>query len=175
METETKTHKARPRKAKAARDEQSEMQKMVNLPSVVHAFGRKYTVKKFTLGQIAQSLGYVGSLQHLITSIVSHIEEHGGLSNAQAVNLILPVLAQSTYSMIGLLSVATGEPVEWIEEQDDPIGGIDILTTAVEKNASFFSPENIARLKAMGGRLQNAIPALSGITSTPSSNTDTGR
>lgn len=174
METETKTpvqNIRKPRKHKA--DDGAELQKVSNVPAVVDAFGRQYTIKKFTLGQIAQALGYVGPLQYLIKSVVEHIEQHGALSNAQAVTLILPVLAQSTYAMIGLISVATGEPSEWIEEQDDPIGGMDILTTSLEKNADFFSQKNMERLKAMGGRLQAAIPALSGITSTPSSSTDT--
>lgn len=176
METETKSPVdiiGKPRKRKAQEESATELQKVANVPSVVDAFGKKYTIKKFTLGQIAQALGYVGPLQYLIKTIVAHVEEHGRISNAQAIDLILPVLAQSTYSMIGLISVATGEPSEWIEEQDDTIGGIDILTTSVEKNADFFSPKNIERLKGMGGRLQAAIPALSGITSTPSSSTDT--
>ena len=171
MNTETETQAApKQRRRKAAQLETPEIHKVVNLPIVVSAFGRKYTIKKFSLGQIAQSLIYVGPLQYAIQQVTDH---QGELSRGQVFTIVLGALSQSGYSMIGLISVATSEPSEWIEEQDDAIGGMDILTATIEKNADFFSKENIERLKAMGGRLQAAIPALSGITSIPSSNTDT--
>ena len=162
----------KPRKSKV-HQATPELHKMANLPVVVQAFGREDAVKKFSLGQIAQSLAYVGTMQHVIKAIAEHIEEKGGMSGADVANIALPALSQSTYAMIGLLCVATSEPPEWIEDQDDIFGGMEILTAVVEKNADFFSPENIKRAKGLFARLQAAIPALSGIKSTPSSITDT--
>lgn len=175
METETQAQvenirKPRKRKAQVQDGGATEIQKVANLPVVVSAFGRKYTIKKFTLGQIAQAVVYVGPLQYAVQQIADH---KGTLSRGQIASIVLASLSQSGYSIIGLISVATSEPSEWIEEQDDPIGAMEILTATVEKNADFFSQQNIARVKALLGRLQQAIPALSGITSTPSSSTDT--
>lgn len=173
MTTETKPaekiHKTRKHKAQPT-DGTTELQKVANLPTVVNAFKRKYTIKKFTLGQIAQAVVYVGPLQYAVQQIADH---KGALSRGQIASIVLAALSQSGYSMIGLISVATTEPAEWIEEQDDPIGAMEILTATVEKNADFFSQENIARVKTMFARLQQAIPALSGITSIPSSSTAT--
>lgn len=173
METETQVQSApKQRKRRATKPATPEIHKIANLPTVVSAFGRKYTIKKFSLGQIAQSLIYVGPLQYAIQQITDF---KGELTRGQIVTIMLGALSQSGYSMIGLISVATSEPSEWIEEQDDAIGGMDILTATIENNADFFSKENIERLKGMGERLQAAIPALSGIMSIPSSSTDTDR
>lgn len=169
MATETQaqvetTRKPRKRKAQVQDNGATEIQKVANLPVVVNAFGRKYTIKKFTLGQIAQAVIYVGPLQYAVQQIADH---KGALSRGQIASIVLASLSQSGYSIIGLISVATSEPSEWIEEQDDPIGAMRILTATVEKNADFFSQENIEEIKAMGASWLQAIPALSGIISTP--------
>ena len=169
MQTEDTIPQIKQRKSRK-HEETPEIQKVAKLPVAANAFGRKYTIKKFSLGQIAQSLIYVGPLQFPVQQIADH---DGELSKGQIVNIVLGALSQSGYAMIGLICVATSEPSEWIEEQDDAIGGLEVLTAVVEKNADFFSPENIKRAKGLFARLQAAIPALSGITSTPSSNTDT--
>ncbi len=164
---QTKAKAARPRAVKQqAATEASEIEKLANVPLPVKAFGREYGVKRLTLGQIAQSLAYVGTLQTVIKQVADEYDKRGSLSNAQIGAIAVGSLANSTYSMIGLLSVVTTEPIEWLEEQDDIIGATDLLTAAIEKNAPLFSKNNLAHLKANMGRIQEAIPALSGLTST---------
>lgn len=76
---------------------------------------------------------------------------------------IVGALSMSGDSMMGLISVATYEPIEWLEEDDkDPFEGIELLSVIVEQNLDFFSPEKIAKLKAIVERLTPKINALSG-------------
>lgn len=157
--------KTKPRKRVARNDQEaSEMQKIANLPVKVKAFGQEYEVAKFSLVQIARALTHIGPLQYAVQQLADRGTQ---LSRGEIAGVILASLSISGESIIGLVSIATSEPVEWIEQQNDPIGAMEILTAVVEKNADFFSHENIERVKGLFGRLQQAIPALSGLTSTP--------
>lgn len=145
-------------------DQGSEFQKVANLPDTVNAFGRKYKIQQFNIGQIAQALTYSGPLQYAVQQLA---DRGTGLSRGEIAGVVLAALSISGESMIGLVSVATSEPIEWIQEQKDALGAAEILTAVVERNADFFSPENIDRVKSLAERWQRAIPALSGLTSTP--------
>lgn len=157
--------KSRKRTLKAKPDGASEMQKIANLPVKASAFGKKYEIKRFNLIQIAQALTHITPLQYAIQEMANR---EGELSRGEIVSILLASLSISGESIISLVSIATTEPPEWIGEQDDPIGAMEVLTCVVEKNSDFFSQENMERAKGLLARLQQAIPALSGITSTPS-------
>lgn len=87
---------------------------------------------------------------------------------------IVGALSMSGDSMMGLISVATYEPLEWLQHEDrDPFEGIELLSVIVEKNLDFFSEKNIARLTAIVEHLTPKITALYGAASTISSPTDT--
>jgi hypothetical protein len=64
-------------------------------------------------------------------------------------------------SIFGIVSVATQEPTEWLEEQD-AIEGLKIFAKVVEKNLDFFSQENLSLLTSLVGGLQQKIPASGG-------------
>ena len=168
MQTETeikpKPRASRKRQPKPQPAQETEIEKLVNLPVVVPAFGREYEIGRFSIFQLAQAMTYLGPLQYVVQEIADRRES---LSQGQIASVIFGALSISGESMIGLVSVATSEPSEWIGEQKDEIGALRILTATLEKNAHFFSPENIEEYKALLGRLQQAIPALSGLTSTP--------
>ena len=137
---------------------QTVLEEMVNAPIPVKAFGKTYEIKKFGLGQTARALEHIGPIKYVLGELIR--------PQADVVNILLTALQISGESMLGLISVATSEPVEWLEEQDT-MEGLEILTAVVEKNADFFSPQNIKRGKEIFARLQSKIPALGGATSTP--------
>lgn len=170
METQTQeapidiaTSKPRKRTAKPRVDGSSEMGKLANLPVKASAFGREYEIKRFSLFQIAQSLTHIAPLQYAVQEITN---KGGQLNRGEIAGILLASLSISGESIINIVSIATLEPIEWVGEQDDPIGAMEVLTCVVEKNSDFFSPESLARVKGLFERLQQAIPALSGITST---------
>jgi hypothetical protein len=165
MDIATDTKQAsKPRKAKAqVQTEASEIQNVVNLPIPVKAFGQEWEIKKFSIGQIAQAMTYLGPLQYVVQELADKPQP---LSSGQIASVVLAALSISGESIIGLLSVAISQPAEWIQAQDDELGALRLLTATVEKNTHFFSQENIAEYKELVGRLQQAIPALSGLTST---------
>lgn len=148
METETKQTQ-----------EQSVLQELVNAPAHVKAFGKSYEIRQFNLGQTAMALEYIGPLRYVFAELVK--------PGADVVSIIFTALQFSGESALGLISVATEEPADWLKSQDT-MDGLEVLTAVIEKNADFFSPENITRVKGMFGRLQSKIPALGGATSTPS-------
>jgi hypothetical protein len=150
--------------ATKTQQEQSTLQELVNVPVTVKAFGKKYEIQKFNLGQTTRALEYIGTFRYAISALTR--------PDADVVSILLGAIAVSGDTALGLISVATSEPVEWLETQDT-MEGLEVLTAVIEKNADFFSQENIQRVKGMFGRLQSKIPALGGDTSTPSSDTDT--
>jgi|SRR5688572_7405755 len=139
--------------------EQSVLQELVNEPISVRAFGKTYEIKKFGLGQTARALEHLGILRYVFSELTKE--------GADVTGILLAAIQNSGDTVIGLISVATSEPIEWLEDQDT-MEGLEILAAVIEKNADFFSPENIKRTKEMYGRLQSKIPALGGATSTPS-------
>lgn len=156
---------------KASDQSATELQNVANLPVRVKAFGREYEIKKFSIQQLAQAMTYLGPLQYVVQELATPTLQPR--SAGQIASVVVGALSISGESVIGLISVATSEPAEWIGAQDDELAALELLTATVEKNTHFFSPENIERYKVLFSRLQNAIPGLSGLTSTPSSNTAT--
>ena len=139
------------------RDELSTLKEVINEPVSVKAFGRKYKIQKFTMGPLVRALPYIAPLGYLLRSA----------GNADPTDMFVTALSVAGEPALGLISVATSEPVEWLEEQD-PLEGLDLLTVIVEKNADyFFYPANLARLKAAFGRLESTIQKHGGSTSTP--------
>lgn len=87
---------------------------------------------------------------------------------------IVGALSMSGDSMMGLISVATYEPLEFLQHEDrDPFEGIELLSVIVEKNLDFFSEANIARLTAIVEHLTPKITALYGAVLTTSPTTAT--
>ena len=140
---------------------------IVNHPRTVSAFGREYEVKRFTMGPLIRALPHIAPLGYLLRSA----------TKADAADLIVNALALGGEPAIGLLSVATSEPVEWFEDKD-PIEGLELLTEVVEANVPyFFDSANLERIKTAFARLgktieQHAPKPTSGESSTSSSLVD---
>lgn len=135
----------------------SSLQDVVNAPEIVPAFGRSYAISKFTLGPLCQALPYIGPMVILLDKLQAVPRNEQGIpdiSTPAGQNLILSAFNLCGDSVFGLISIATQEPVEWLEKQD-AIDGITIFAKVVQKNLSFFSPSEIERLtQAFGGLLQ---------------------
>lgn len=155
---ETSQQHEAPRRASS---EQNQAEEIVNIPEVVKAFGRSYEIKRFSLGQFARSLNYITPLSIVLQTYV----KGQSVDRQDWIPAIVGALSMSGDSMMGLISVATFEPLEWLDDKD-PFEGIELLGVIVEKNLDFFSPEKIARLKGILDRLTPKINALYGGTST---------
>lgn len=154
-----------------ASQQQAQTEALANVPTPVKAFGRTYQIKRFSLYQFACSLNYITPLSALLQGLV---RAQSTSDRAEMIPAIVGALSMSGDSMMGLISVATYEPLEWLQEEDkDPFEGIELLSVIVEKNLDFFSEENIARLSTIIERLTPKITALYGAASTISSATDT--
>lgn len=159
-------------KVKAVEPKQSAMQgepaEIVNLPVPVKAFGKTYQIGRFTLGPAFRALEYVGPFGFLLKTVLAFPKDENGrpaLSSDQMIELAVTAISISGPSALGLISVATNEPPEWLEDKD-PIDGLEVLAAVLEKNLDFFSPENIERVTKMFGGLQHAMLAFGGNTST---------
>lgn len=149
-------------------DDATLLQDLVNAPTSVKAFGQTYQIKRFGLGQAARALQYIGPFGYLLKNIQALPKDENGKVIASAeemMDLAVTAIAISGDSVIGLISVAISEPVEWLEDKD-PMDGLEVLAAALEKNMDFFSQANIERARRLFGRLTAAIPALGGDTST---------
>jgi len=143
--------------------QQEDLPDIINTPFKVKAFGKEYEVRRFPLGKMQRAVEYIAPLGYLMRSA----------QQGDIVETLVQALAIGGPPAIGLLSVQTEEPPEWLENQD-PIEGIELLAVIVEVNARyFFDSENLARLKQAGTRIQKVIETFGGATSTNSSNTDT--
>ena len=132
------------------------VEEVVNEPKQVQAFGRKYEIARFNVGQLIRALPHIAPLSYLAQSA----------GKIDATQMAVQVLNIGGEPALGLVSVAISEPVEWIEEQDDVIGGFDLLVEVIEKNARyFFDPTNLDRLKAIATRLQSITLKHGGATS----------
>lgn len=135
---------------------------LLNLPEKVRAFGNEYEVRRFNIGQLMQTAEHIAPLSYLI-----QVAQSGDI-----VSLLMEILATARKPALGLLSVASEEPIEWLEQQD-PIEAYELLSFYIERNARyFFDSENKRRLDAATARIRNAIP-VSGEQSIPSFDTDT--
>lgn len=162
-----------------AQQQQSQMTEIVNLPIEVKAFGKTYYIKRFTLGPATRALEFVGPFGYLLKTIMAfpRVKDADGKIQVQATSDQLTELAVTAVSIsgpsaLGLISVATNEPVEWLEDKD-PFEGFEILAAVLAKNLDFFSPANIERVTKMFGGLQRVILSSGGNTVTTSSSTDT--
>lgn len=151
--------------------QQAQTEALANVPTSVKAFGRTYQIKRFSLYQFACSLNYITPLSALLQGLV---RSQSADDRSEWIPAIVGALSMSGDSMMGLISVATYEPLEWLQEEDkDPFEGIELLSVIVEKNLDFFSEQNIARLTAIVEHLTPKITALYGAASGISSTTDT--
>jgi hypothetical protein len=120
---------------------------IVNFPKRVSAFGREYEIKRFTLGPLIRALPHIAPLGYLMRSV----------TRADASEILVNALALAGEPALGLISVATEEPVEWFEDKD-PLDGLEILTEIVEANVPyFFDSANLERLKSAFARLGKVI------------------
>lgn len=145
----------------------SQLQEITNTPELVAAFGRTYEIKKFTLGPMCEALQYIGPMGYLLQRLMALPHDKKGKIKASADQMMeFAVTAVSVCgpSVFGLVSVATREPPEWLEEQD-PMDGLRIFIKVLEKNLDFFSRENLDKLTALVGGLQGRLPQLGGGTS----------
>jgi len=146
--------------------ETTSIQELVNVPEVVKAFGRSYEIKKFTLGPMTQAMEYVGPVGYLLQWVNELPRgENGQPSPGDMLQLVTRAASISGPSIMGLISVATQEPIEWLEQQD-AMDGLRIFAKVVEKNLDFFSEENIRQVGTMFDGLQRKIPTSGGDTST---------
>lgn len=151
--------------------QQAQTESIANVPTPVKAFGRMYQIKRFSLYQFACSLNYITPLSALLQGLV---RSQSADDRSEWIPAIVGALSMSGDSMMGLISVATYEPLEWLQHEDrDPFEGIELLSVIVEKNLDFFSEANIARLTAIVEHLTPKITALYGAVSTTSSSPDT--
>ena len=150
--------------------EESALKELVNAPDKVKAFGRTYEIGKFTFGPMTQALEYVGPMGYLLRKLQAFPRDKKGNLKVNADEMLefaVTAISISGPSVMGLVSIATKEPVEWLEQQD-PIDGLAVFAKVVEKNLDFFSRENIDRVTQLLGGLQGRIPTLGGDTSTTS-------
>lgn len=121
--------------------------KVVNFPRKVPAFGKEYEVRELTLGQLIRAAEHIAPLGYLLRSA----------GNGDITDLLVNALAIGGPPAMGLLSVVTEEPVEWLGEQN-PIEGAELLTDIIEVNVDyFFDSANLERLKKLGARLTKVV------------------
>jgi hypothetical protein len=146
------------------KDSVSELKEIVNSPDTISAFGRTYVIKKFTFGPMTQALEYVGPISYLFKKLMEMPkDDKGNIAADPTAMMDFAVTAASISgpSIFGIVSVATQEPTEWLEEQD-AIEGMKIFAKVVEKNLDFFSQENLSLLTSLVGGLQQKIPESGG-------------
>jgi len=151
----------------------AQLPNVVNLPEVVLAFGRKYDIKRFNLGQLAQALEWAGFIGVLV---VQAMKLGTKPSDEQMVTFVAQGVGVSSPAFLPIISIATQEPIEWLEERDQPedlVDAMNLFVKAVQKNRDFFTPENIERFKEMFAKLVPETPTSGGESSTTSSTMDT--
>lgn len=149
---------------------ESTLKDIVNEPEMVSAFGRSYEIKKFTFGPLTQALEFVGPMGYLLRKLVELPRDKKGNINVGAdgmLDLAVTAVSVSGASVFGLVSVATREPIEWLEAQD-AMDGIKVFAKVLEKNIDFFSQSNIDKIKDIFAGFQDKIPMIGGDTSTNS-------
>ena len=145
--------------------EQNSVEDLLNTPTPVKAFGREYQIKRFTLGPLTRAAEHLAPLGYLMRSVTG-----GEIDIGQ---MIAQALISAGEPALGLISVATEEPVEWLEDKD-PIEAFELLSVIVEKNVRyFFAPDNKARIEAALARIKTAVQTESGKSATSSAPVDT--
>ncbi len=145
---------------------QTSLQEVVNLPEEVKAFGRTYQIREFTLGQLAQAVEYVGIIGFLIKKFQEFPTAGGKVvaTQSEIIDILTIAFASSGPALMGLVSIATKEPTEWLEEQR-AMDGIRIFAKVVEKNLDFFSQSNINEFKEIFEGLSQRVLTLGGDSS----------
>ena len=144
---------------------ENEVNDLLNTPETVEAFGRTYKIKRFSLGQLTRAAEHLAPLGYLMRSVTG-----GDIDIGQ---MIAQGLATAGEPALGLISVATEEPIEWLEDRD-PVEAFELLSVIVEKNVRyFFAPANKARIEAAFARIRTAVQSESGKSATSSSPVDT--
>jgi transcription termination factor Rho len=142
------------------------LQEVVNVPELVTAFGKTYEIKKFTLGQAARALEFINPIGYLLQQLAAAPTKRGKpAEDPLIVQKIVSAISISGESMMGLISIATQEPREWLDEQD-AMDGLEILLKVVEKNLSFFSQKNIGKVTELIERLVQGVQQVGGDIST---------
>lgn len=152
--------------AAAPPQQPSQGEVIVNTPRLVNAFGKTYEIRRFTLGPAFRAAEYVGPFGYLFKTILRFPRDEKGqlvINHDEMIDLAVTAISISGPSALGLISVATSEPPEWLEDKDI-FDGIEILAAVLEKNIDFFTPENMARLTKMFDGLQRAILTIGGST-----------
>lgn len=127
--------------------QESAAAKIVNFPKSVPAFGKTYEVRELTLGPLIRALPHIAPLGYLMRS----------LSKADAADVLVNALALAGEPALGLISVVTEEPVEWLEDKD-PVEALELLTEIVEASADyFFDSEKLERIKRAFTRLGKIV------------------
>jgi len=144
-------------------------EEMVNKPTMVKAFGREYAIKRFSMAQVFSSVEYVAPFGFILENIFALPTDERGipiLTREQKSQFVVTALSISGPSCLGLISVATGEPIEWLETEDkNPIDGLKILSEVLAKNLDFFTRDNIETVMGLIANLTSAVAAFSGKTS----------
>ena len=143
------------------KSQQAELKQVANLPETVTAFGREYKIAQFNFGQLAAVMEYAGYIGVLI---VQATKLGNKPSTADIISFVTQGIGVASPALIPIVSIATKEPIQWLEEQNDVIGGMRIFAKVVEKNKGFFTPENLSELK---GTFASLLPE------TPDAGTDT--
>jgi hypothetical protein len=127
---------------------------LLNTPETVQAFGREYKIKRFALGPLTRAAEHLAPLGYLMRSVTGNEVDIG--------QMIAQALATAGEPALGLISVATEEPIEWLEDKD-PIEALELLSVIVEKNVRyFFAPANKSRIEAAFARIRKAVQTESG-------------
>lgn len=138
---------------KPRKPQDTELGQISNLPETVKAFGKTYSIAQFKVGQFAEVLEYAGYIGVLLVQATKLTKQP---STEEIIRFATQGVGVASPAIIPIISIAIKEPIEWIEEQDDPIGALEIFVKVVEKNRSFFTPENLERVRAI---FANLLPA----------------
>lgn len=152
--------------AKSKHQPATSLEEIVNLPERIQAFGKSYEIRQFTLGPMTQAMEFIGPMGYLLRKLSEYPKDSKGnlkMSADQAMDFAVTAISISGPSVLGLISIATKEPLEWLEEQD-PMDGLRIFAKVVEKNIPFFSRDNMDLVTQLLGSLQRQIPTLGGGT-----------
>lgn len=151
-------------KLKSQSQDATVLQEMVNTPEEVRAFGRTYLISKFTFGPVTRAMEYIGPMGFILQWLAELPKDRKGktvATNEQMLGFAARAISIAGPSVFGLVSIATEEPIEWLESQD-AMDGLKIFAKVVEKNLDFFSQSSIEKLTGMFDGLQQQIPKLGG-------------
>lgn len=152
--------------------EESVLKTLANNPEDVKAFGKTYKIKRFNLGQIVDCTEYAPYIGFLLKQLMATDRDSEGkpqLNESQMVDFAASAVNISGPTILGLISIATEEPVEWLREQEGAtvIGDMTrVFAKVVEKNLDFFTQQNLDDIKAAFAPLMQRILQFGGNTST---------